>query len=97
MSFTRLLGLALGVVLVLRLLPLIMPLLNPIFGDRWRQVALKLTVIVDVAGGFILLLIVLSVWLRGEPLGALILAVIGIPVFIGTYRALPQWWRGFHD
>ncbi|HEX6290901.1 MAG TPA: hypothetical protein VFZ66_17080 [Herpetosiphonaceae bacterium] len=93
MTLTRLLGFCLALVLFARLLPM----LAWLGGERWRRSMQRLTITVDVAGGFILLAIVLSVLLRGEPLGALLLAVIGIPVFIGTYRALPSWWRGYKD
>lgn len=90
MSITRLLALTLALVLALRLLPIVLPL----FGERWRQAGHRLANTVDVAGGLIVLGLVLLTLLRGERLGALLLALIGIPVFIGTYRALPGWWRG---
>jgi hypothetical protein len=93
MSVTRLLAFCLVFVLLARLLPIVAWL----GGARWRQTMQRLTVTVDVAGGFILLVIVLSVLARGEPVGALVLAVIGTPVFIGMYRALPSWWRGYKE
>jgi hypothetical protein len=90
---SRLLALALLFVLVARLLPL----LAWLGGAEWRRFVQRMTTTVDVAGGLILLVIVLSVLARGEPLGALLLALIGIPVFLGTYRALPSWWRGYKE
>lgn len=87
---TRFLALALLFVLLLRVLPLLVPFM----GLRWQESAAKLRVTIDVAGGLILGLIIGSLALRGEPLGALVLTLIGIPVFIGMYRALPAWWRG---
>lgn len=90
MSLSRLLALALIVLLALRLLPLVLPLLGP----RWQQTGRRLATTIDVAGGLIVLGLVLLTLLRGEPLGALLLALLGIPVFIGAYRALPAWWRG---
>ncbi len=90
---TRLFAVCLALVLAARLLPL----LAWIGGAQWRQFVNRMTVTLDVAGGLIILVIVLSVLARGEPLGALLLALIGTPVFIGTYRALPSWWRGYKD
>jgi hypothetical protein len=90
---TRLFAFCLALVLFARLLPLV----AWAGGAQWRRFVQRLAVTVDVAGGLIVLVIVLSLLARGEPLGALLLAVIGIPVFIGTYRALPSWWRGFKD
>lgn len=90
MSINRLIGLTLGIMLVLRLLPLALAL----FGERGRLAGRRLANTIDVAGGLIVLGLVLLTLLRGEPMGALVLALLGIPVFIGTYRALPAWWRG---
>lgn len=93
MTLTRLLGFTLAFVLLLRLLPLIGPLLGP----RPKRMLAHLAITIDVAGGLIVLGIVLLVLVRGEPLGALLLALIGLPVFWGAYRALPAWWRGSAD
>lgn len=90
---SKVLALGLLFVLVAKLLPLVAWL----GGAEWRRFVQRMTTTVDVAAGFILVIIVLSVLLRGEPLGALLLAAIGIPVFLGTYRALPSWWRGYKD
>jgi hypothetical protein len=90
---SRLLALCLLFVLFARLLPL----LAWLGGAQWRRFVHRTSSTVDVAGGLILLVIVLSVLARGEPLGALLLALIGIPVFLGTYRALPSWWRGYKE
>jgi predicted permease len=90
MTITRLLALVLIIMLALRLLPLVLPLL----GERWRQTGRRLAATIDVAGGLIVLGLTLLTLLRGERLGALLLALLGIPVFIGAYRALPAWWRG---
>lgn len=87
---TRFLGLVLLLVLLTRLLPL----LSPVFGKQWQRASRRLIVTLDVAGGLIVVLIAGSVLLRGEVLGALLVLLLGIPVFIGAYRALPGWWRG---
>jgi hypothetical protein len=87
---TRLLGIACGVVLVLRFC---MPLLA-MFKPQLRQQLLRFQVVIDVAGGLIVLIIAGSVWWRGRPDIALLLLVLGIPVFIGAWRALPAWWYG---
>ena len=68
-----------------------------LLGPRWRKSARRIADTVDIAGGIVLLVIIGSVLLRGRPLAALILALIGIPVFLGTYRALPSWWRGYDN
>ncbi len=69
-------------------------LLGPLLGERWRRAARRWITATDVAGGAIMVaLIGLMLW-RGEPLAAALLALIGVPVFIGAYRALPAWWRG---
>lgn len=68
--------------------------LGPWLGPRWERAVRRWTVALDVAGGAIVLaLIGLLLW-RDEPWGALVLALIALPVFIGAYRALPAWWRG---
>lgn len=90
MPINRLIGLILAIMLLLRLLPLVLAL----FGERWRLAGRRLANTIDVAGGLIVLGLVLLTLVRGEPRGALVLALLGIPVFIGTYRALPAWWRG---
>lgn len=90
MTITRILGLVLLLVLLTRLLPL----LAPILGEHWRQRTRRLIVTLDVAGGLIVLVIIGSVLLRGDVLSALLVAVLGLPVFWGAYRALPAWWRG---
>lgn len=91
MTVTRLLGIIFLILLLLRVLPAVAPL----FGARWRQLGRRMAVVVDVAGGLIMLIIAASLLLRGEILGAALLMLIAIPVFIGTYRALPAWWRGW--
>lgn len=90
---TKLLAFSLVFVLIAKLLPLVAWL----GGAEWRRFVHRLTTTVDVAAGLILIIIVLSVLVRGERLGALLLALIGIPVFLGTYRALPSWWRGYKE
>jgi hypothetical protein len=69
-------------------------LLGPLLGERWQRGVRRWITATDVAGGAIMIaLIVIMLW-RGEPLAAALLALIGVPVWIGTYRALPAWWRG---
>jgi hypothetical protein len=87
---TRLIAFPLLLILGVRVLAL----LSPIFGEGWRRGVQRWTVALDVAGGAIMLALVgLMLW-RGEPLAALLIALISIPVLIGMYRALPAWWRG---
>lgn len=90
MTPTRLIGLTLALVLVLRILPAVTPFLGP----QWRGFGRKLGVVIDVAGGLIILAIATSAWLRGNAFVGLIVLALGIPVFVGTCRALPAWWRG---
>ena len=87
---TKFIVLAMLIVMLARLLPVLVPSVLP----GWKRSARRLGIALDVAGGLIVVLLVLFVWLRGETLGALLLALIGIPVFWGTWRALPAWWRG---
>jgi hypothetical protein len=90
MTITRLLGIAFGLALVLRLC---MPLFA-VFKPQLRQTLQQLQLVIDVAGGLILLIIAGSVWWRGRPDVALLVLLLGIPVFIGAWRALPAWWYG---
>ncbi len=90
MTITRLLGIVFGVALVLRFC---MPLFV-MFKPQLRQQLRRLQVVIDVAGGLIVLIIAGSVWWRGRPDVALLLLVLGIPVFMGAWRALPAWWYG---
>jgi hypothetical protein len=90
MTLNRLIGFALLIVMLARLLPVLVPSVLP----GWQRSARRLATTLDVAGGLVVALLILYVWLRGEPVGALLLALIGIPVFWGTWRALPAWWRG---
>jgi hypothetical protein len=90
MTITRLLAIVFGALLVLRFLA---PVFTP-FVPHMRQKTRQMQIVIDVAGGVILLVIIGSVWWRGRPEVAALLAVLGIPVFIGAYRALPAWWLG---
>jgi Na+/alanine symporter len=90
MTITRLLGIVFGVVLVVRFC---MPLFA-VFKPQIRQQLRQLQVVIDVAGGLVLLIIAGSVWWRGRPEVALLVLLLGIPVFIGAWRALPAWWYG---
>ena len=91
MTIVRLLAIAFGALLLLRLFTPIIVLFVPHLREKLHHTQ----VVLDVAGSLILLLIIGSVWWRGRPEIALLVAVFGIPVFIGTYRALPAWWRGW--
>ncbi len=86
----RLLAIPLLLLLVARLLPLAGPLLRP----RQRRALQKMAVAIDVAGGLIMLLLIVVQLLRREWLGAVLIALLGVPVFTGAYRALPAWWWG---
>lgn len=90
MTITRLLGIVFALVFAVRLC---MPLFV-VFKPQLRQHMRQLQVVIDVAGGLILLIIAGSVWWRGRPDVALLVLVLGIPVFIGAWRALPAWWYG---
>jgi hypothetical protein len=90
MTITRLLGIVFGVALALRLCMPLFAVLKPQLRQQLRQ----FQVVIDVAGGLILLIIAGSVWWRGRPDVALLVLVLGIPVFIGAWRALPAWWHG---
>ena len=87
---TRLLVIPLLVILLARLLPIIGVVLSP--GAR-RSIQ-NMVVAIDVAGGLIMVLLIGVQLFFQQWVGALLLGVLGIPVFIGTYRALPAWWYG---
>jgi hypothetical protein len=87
---TRLLVIPLLVVLLARLLPVI----GLILSTNMRRSLQNMAVAIDVAGGFIMLLLIGIQLFFQQWLGAALLGVLGIPVFIGTYRALPAWWYG---
>lgn len=86
----RLLTIPLLLLLVARLLPLAGPLLGP--GQR--RALQNMAVVIDVAGGLIMVLLVVVQLLQREWLGAGLIALLGVPVFTGAYRALPTWWWG---
>ncbi len=86
----RLLAIPLLLLLVARLLPLA----GPFLGVRRRRSIENMAVAIDVAGGLIMVLLIVVQLLRREWLGAVLIALLGVPVFIGTYRALPAWWWG---
>jgi hypothetical protein len=86
----RIIAIPLILILGVRLIAL----LGPLLGGRWQRGVRRWITAADVAGGAIMItLIGIMLW-RGEPLAAALLALIGVPVWIGTYRALPAWWRG---
>ncbi len=91
MTITRLLIFGFGALLLLRLSAPLITIFVPQLRRRFQQ----MQVVIDVAGALILVIIIASVWWRGRPEVALLLAALGIPVFIGAYRALPAWWRGW--
>ncbi len=88
MTITRLFALLVAVVLLLRLLSVVLPLIAPSAKDSIR----RMVVSIDVVGGLIMLLLVGLMLYLGDALSALLLALLGIPIFIGAYRALPEWW-----
>ncbi len=90
LAVLRLLALPLLLVLIVRLLLLAAPLLGP----RQRQALQNMAVAIDVAGGLIMVLLIVVQLLRREWLGAALIAFLAVPVFIGAYRALPAWWWG---
>jgi hypothetical protein len=87
-TIIRLFALLVVFVLLLRVLAVILPIIAP---STQRSIR-RMVVSVDVVGGLIMLLLVGLMVYLGEPLSALLLAVLGIPLFIGAYRALPEWW-----
>ncbi len=87
---TRLLVIPLLVVLLARLLPV----LGLVLGPGMRRSLQNMAVAIDVAGGVIMLLLIGVQLVYRQWLGAALLGVLGIPVFVGTYRALPAWWYG---
>ncbi len=90
MTITRLLGIGFGALLLLRLSAPLLVLFMPQLRQKFQQ----MQVILDVSGGLIVLLIAGSLWWRDRPEIAIVLLLLGIPVFIGAYRALPAWWWG---
>ena len=93
MMITRLLGIGFGALLLLRLAAPLLVLFMPQLRKKFQQ----MQVILDVSGGLIILLIAGSLWWRGRPEIAIVLLLLGIPVFIGAYHALPAWWWGNED
>ncbi len=88
MTITRLFALLAAVVLLFRLLAVVLPIITPSAKDSIR----RMVVSIDVVGGLIMLLLVALMLYLGDTLSALLLAVLGIPIFIGAYRAFPEWW-----
>ncbi len=85
---TKFFAFILVLVLGLRVLSVVLPIVAPSTKHTLRRTVVSL----DIVGGLIMLLMVgAMVWL-GEPWSALLLAVLGIPLFIGAYRAFPEWW-----
>ncbi len=84
----RLFALILALILFLRLLSAVLPVIAP---NTQRSIR-RIVVSIDVVGGLIMLLLVGFMLMQDEPLSALLLALLGIPLFIGAYRALPEWW-----
>jgi hypothetical protein len=86
----RLLAIPLALILVVRLLWVFEPLMSTsmrLAVKRWRAT-------IDVAGGLIMLVLIVIQAIRGEWLGVGLLTLLGIPVFIGMYQSLPLWWYG---
>ena len=89
----RVIGIAATILLVVRLLPLLRPFISPQQHRALRNMVSGL----DVAGGIIMLGLVGYQLYRRQWLGALLIAVLAVPVLIGTWRALPAWWWGAAD
>ncbi len=88
MTIMRLFAFILAFALLLRLLAVVLPIIAP---STQRSIR-RMVVSIDVVGGLIMLLLVGLMLYLGDPLSALLLAVLGIPIFIGAYRAFPEWW-----
>ena len=86
----RLLTIPLALLLLVRLLPLLRPLLSV----QQHRALQNMVSGIDVAGGALMLALVGYELYQREWLGATLLAVLAVPVLIGTYRALPGWWWG---
>lgn len=84
MTIKRLLAIALVAALALRVLPIVAPILWPGYRssvDRLRRRA-------DLATAAVMLALAVSMWARGEPLYAGLVAVLGIPAIVAAIRVL---------
>ena len=86
----RLLTIPLALLLLVRLLPLLRPLLSV----QQHRALQNMVSGIDVAGGAIMLVLIGYQLYRREWLGAVLIGVLAVPVLIGSYRALPGWWWG---
>lgn len=80
--------------LIIKVLPYLAPIVAPWLGPHVQRRLLRLQTTVDVAGGLILIILIAVQLVYGNVINAVVLALIGLPIFVGTYRALPGWWRG---
>jgi hypothetical protein len=73
-------------VLLSRIAPYVVP--------GWRARLLRFQVALDIAGGLIVIALIVLHLAQGEEFDALVLVLLGIPIWLGAYRSFPAWWRG---
>ena len=84
MPLKRLLVLALLFALGLRLVPIVAPL----FWPRYRQSVARLRRRADLGTAAVMIALVVSMALRGEPVWAGLVAVLSVPAVLAAVRAL---------
>jgi hypothetical protein len=89
MSLRRLLGIALALILVMRLVPWLAPAIWP--GLRRKVDGLRRRL--DLASAAIMLGFAVSMALRREPVAAAVVLVLGIPAFVAAAAVVRDWWR----
>jgi sorbitol-specific phosphotransferase system component IIBC len=90
MTPTRLIGLLLILVLITRLLPL----LSPFLSARLRAAVRRYQLATDLVGGAVMIGLIAVQLAYRNYVNAIVLLLLGVPVFWGSWKALPAWWRG---
>lgn len=89
MPLKRLLVAALLVALALRLAPIVGPWVWPALKPRVERLRRR----ADLATAAVMIALVISTLVRGEPAWALVVAVLSVPALIAGARAIRDWWR----
>jgi hypothetical protein len=86
MPLKRVLTIALGAALLLRVLPIVLPWIWP----SYRASVERLRFRADIATAAVMLALVVSMLVRREPAYAGLVAVLSIPAFYGAIRAVRE-------
>lgn len=77
-------------VLITRLLPLLSPFLNA----RLRAAVRRYQLATDLVGGAVMIVLIAVHLAYRNYVNAIVLLLLGLPVFWGSWKAVPAWWRG---